>query len=188
MENNDEIKTRKLDELETSRVRFDLAARGTLSLISAACIVVFAIMFSIHGAPLFAKEGLTGICMGGIWIAVIAVDFGLVRSGIQFLVWKNGRHIGVKPQAGAPASHLLDDILNVFATIIFIGIGIAVLIAGRLGLGSLRTATQIPLSILSITFGLSSAESVLKHIWIRRAGLDDIIHEIPEKSTAANPR
>ncbi len=182
MDHKIDIKTRELSEKEKNSVRFDLTVRGLLSLISAACVIVFAIMLSIHGLPIFAKGGLTGVCVGGIWIAVIAVDFGLVRSGIQLLAWRKARHIGVLPDSGKPSGGILEDVFNIFMAIIFVGLGIAVLIAGRLGLDGLQTSTQIPMSILSITFGLSSAASAAINIWKRRTGLADIVHEIPESS------
>lgn len=178
---SDKVKTRNLTESERSRVVFDLTFRGLVSLASALCVIVFAVMLSIYGNKLFMARGLVPICHGGIWIAVIAVDFGLIRTGIQLLVWRKGLHKGVVFAKGINSGGLFETLFNIISAIVFIGLGIAVLLAGQSGLDGLRTATQIPLAILSITFGLSSAESALSYFWRRHAGLADLVHELPER-------
>ena len=177
-DNHTHIKTRKLTAGELSRVRRDLLIRGILSLFSAAMIVVFGIVLTAHGAPLFAYRGNAPLCIGAIWIAVIAMDFGLIRNGLQFFAWRKARHKGVPAEGDNNPPSLFEDIFNIVGAILFVGFGIAVLVAGRLGLESVQTLPQLPLSLLSISFGLSSAESAAIHFWFRSAGLADVIHEL----------
>jgi len=179
MENIDVVK-RQLNDAQASRVRFDLGFRGIVSLASALCVFIFAAMLSIYGNSLFVARGLAPLCHGGIWIAVIAVNFGLIRTGIQLLAWRNGRHYGVIVE-GERSGGLMESLFNAVSALIFIGLGIAVLLTGGSLIDGLRTATQIPMALLSITFGLSSAESSLFYFWRQKSGYNDFIHEISDR-------
>ncbi|RKZ29951.1 hypothetical protein DRQ36_07095 [bacterium] len=180
------IKTRKLTEQEISRTKLDLAVRGWSSLFGAAMVVVFAVILTIRSMSLFTAHGNTAICTAAIWIAVVAVDFGMVRHGLQFLKWRKARHSGVVPTETVSGYSFFDDIFNIVSTVVFIFFGIAVLFTGKLGFGDLNTIPQIPLSLLIISFGLSSAESVAFHFRLRKAGLADVIHEIEEGKKTEN--
>ncbi len=176
-----ELKTRAISAQETARVMTDLALRGWLSLFSAVMIVFYGLILTVHGSPLFSERGISGLCIAAIWIAVVAIDFGLVRSGLQFLIWRKGNHRGVPPSEEASPPGLFDDIVNIAFCVLFVAFGITVLIAGKLGLGDLRTLPQIPLSLLSIAFGLTSGETALFHFWLRKRRLVDVMHEVPDR-------
>lgn len=178
MVDNKSMKTRKLSSDEIKRIRFDLTFRGWLSLISAAMVVVFAVIMTIHGMPLFKDRSIVPICVPAIWIAAVAVDFGLLRSGLQYLKWRKGHHTGVVEAEGIPKPSLLDDILNLIIFVVFVAFGIIVLFSGKLGFGDAYTLPQIPLSILSITFGMTSGETARLHFWLRKVGLVDVIHKV----------
>ncbi len=180
MTDNKSSKTRTLSSDEIKRIKFDLAFRGWLSLISALIVVVFAIMMSFHGMPLFKDRGIVHICLPAIWIAAIAVNFGLIRSGLQYLKWHKGHHTGVVEAEGITKPNILDDIINIIIFVVFVAFGIIVLFVGKLGFGDAYTLPQIPMSILSITFGLTSGETARLHFWLRKAGLVDIFHEAKE--------
>jgi len=182
MSKSQKIEKRKLQPDEIKRVRIDLATRGWLSLLSALMVVIYAIILTSHGIPIFADRGITGLCVAAIWIAVIAVDFGLVRSGLQFLTWRKGNHMGVLKGGDVSSPNIFDDLVNFAICIVFVAFGITVLITGKLGLGDIKTIPQIPLSILSIAFGLTSGETAAIHFWFRRRGLVDVLHKIDDNT------
>lgn len=173
-------KTRTLSSDEIKRIRFDLAFRGWLSLLSAVLVVVFALMMTFHGMPLFRDRGIVHICLPAIWIAAIAVDFGLIRNGLQYLKWRKGHHTGVIEAEGVSKPNILDDIINIIIFVVFVLFGIIVLSVGKLGFGDAYTLPQIPMSILSIAFGLTSGETARLHFWLRKAGLVDVVHDVKQ--------
>jgi len=100
------------------------------------------------------------------------------------LAWRNGRHLGVVSEGKSP-SGALDFVFNLLFALIFVGLGIGIIVSGGAMADGLRTAVQIPLALLTITLGLGSAESCAMFLWRRRASLDDLIHEIPNKTNNA---
>lgn len=177
MAQSDNYQTRNLKSDESARIKKDLTIRGWLALISATMIVSFAIFMTIHSLPIFSGRGLSFPCIGAIWIAAIAMGFGFVRSGFQYLSWKDGSHTGVVRSEKTPFQDPTEQILNIISAIVFCGLGIAILIAGRFGSISRYAIPQIPLSFLSISIGLSSAESAYIYFWLRKRNLVDVIHE-----------
>jgi len=179
MSENKSRKTRPLSSDEIKSIRLDLAFRGWLSLMSALIVLVLGVVLTIYSTPLFSDRGVLPICIPAIWIAVIAVNWGLVRNGIQFLAWRKGKHTGIVREPGLPAPGLFDDILNLFILIVFVAFGIVVLVAGDLGFSDPYAITQIPVAILSIAFGLTSGVSARLHFWLRKTGLVDVEHTAP---------
>jgi len=178
MENTIKLKKRELTEDERKRVRKDLTIRGWSSIVSAAMIVSFAIVLTIHGIPLFAERGLTMPCIGAIWVAVIAIDFGIVRNGLQFLTWRNAAHLGIEITRQNQPTGLTDQILNLIGAVIFFVFGVVILFIGLGKLGNPNYLAQIPLSILSISLGISSAESAFINLWFRKRRLVDVVHNM----------
>ncbi|HDS29421.1 MAG TPA: hypothetical protein ENN67_00105 [Firmicutes bacterium] len=146
---------------------------------SALTVLVLGVVLTIYSSPLFSDRGVLSICIPAIWITVIAVNWGLVRNGVQFLAWRKGKHTGIVQEPGLPAPGLFDDILNLAILIVFVAFGIIVLVAGDLGFSDRYAITQIPVAILSMAFGLTSGASARLHFWLRRAGLVDIEHTAP---------
>jgi len=177
MPEQNQFQTRKLSDSENRAISKDLLWRSIISLISSFSVIVFALMLTIEGKHTFVNTGTTGICIAAIWIAVIAVDFGMIRNAIQSLTWRHGNHLGVLSDEKHNPPGIGEDIFNIIGAIIFIAFGIAVLIAGKLGLDSANRIPQIPLSILSISFGLSSAQSTVHHFWLRSKGYTEVIHK-----------
>ncbi len=180
-EKEEQLSTRKLTDVEIARVKLDLAIRGWSSLVSAAMVVFFAIILTVRGSPIFAARHTSFVCIGAIWIAVVIINFGMVRHGLSFLRWRSARHIGVLSPKEGGNPELLENIFNIVGAVIFTAVGVAVLIAGKLGLESIQTITQIPLSLLAISFGVNSAEAAVMHFWLRKVKLADVIHEVEKK-------
>lgn len=183
MSENKSRKTRNLTSDEIKTIRLDLAFRGWLSLVSAVTVFVLGIVFTTYGSPLFADRGVMPICIPAIWITVIAVNWGLVRNGVQFLVWRKGKHTGIVREPGLTAPGLFDDILNIAIFIVFVAFGIIVLVSGDLGFSDRYAVTQIPVAILSMAFGLTSGSSARLHFWLRKTGLVDVEHTAPDSQT-----
>lgn len=183
MTENKVKKTRLLTTAEIKSIRFDLSFRGWLSLLSALTVFAVGVIFTIYGMPLYQSRNIVPICIPAIWIAVIALEWGLVRSGLQYFVWRKGKHAGIVEEPGVSPSNILDDILNIVIFAVCFPIGIAVLVAGDLGFGDPYAITQIPISIITMAFGLSAGESARFNFWLRKNGLVDIEHSAKDKDT-----
>jgi hypothetical protein len=183
MTENKSKKTRPLTTAEIKSIRFDLAFRGWLSLISALIVFALGVIFTIYGMPLYQDRNIVPICIPAILIAVIALEWGLVRSGFQHLVWRKGKHTGIVEEPGVSPTSIVDDIFNVVIFVVCVPIGIAVLVAGDLGFSDPYAITQIPSSFLAMAFGLSAGESARFNFWLRKKGLVDIEHNAKDKDS-----